>query len=489
MKKTFLLFLAVFLTVSVFSQNVKNIPDLFNKAPRQKELSLHATKDIFLIFKDQNKLSLTKAANAAKYQLDSVIIEEWDKDEYLYNASGNVIRNTYFGWNGSQWDNISTEEYAYDENGYLAGTVFSDWDGTAWAKYWKFERTYDANGNPLKNSGYSWTGSVWENYYIAEFKYDSNDRSIEFTSKVNLNGIWTNEIKEGYSYDDAGNLTVVSQYQWENNQWVDYMEIKYAFDVNGNQLQWVQYFWDGLGWNQEGKVDYIFNENNKITQSDWYAWSTELNDWSNQGGLKISYNANGNQILFELFMGDLNTSQVESAYDDSGNKIAVTNYIWDEQSLKLVPSTKEEYFYETEFSFEDLILPTISEDFNSIFDLSLFTSKMTRIAYSVWDGAGWTYYYDLTLSYSGNFPAGVKNLNRAAGVTAYPNPATDQVTFRIDDSADQFTVNLYNIQGKLVLSQVSYNDKPVSVKSLNKGMYFYRISKDMNSYTGKFMVK
>lgn len=487
MKKTFFLFITAFLTVSVFGQNVKNLPDLFNKVVRQKEVSLHAAKDIFLIFKDQNKLPLVKAANLANQHLDSVIIEEWDKNEFLYDASGNVTRNTYFEWSGSQWDNISKEDYTYDENRHLASTVYSDWNGTGWAKNWKFERTYDSKGNPLKNSGYSWTGSVWENYYIAEFKFDSNDRIMAFTSKVKFDGVWTNETKEGYSYNDAGNLTEFSQYRWENNQWVDHIEIKYTFDDSGNQLQWVQYFWDGLGWNEDGKVDYIYNENNKITQSGWYAWSTELNDWLYQGGLKITYDANGNQILFEIFNNELNTWKVESAYDDSGNKIAVTDYIWDEQSLKLVPSTKVEYFYETEFSFEDLILPAISEGFS--FELDLFTSKMTRAAYSDWDGAGWTFDYDYTLSYSDNILTGVKNLNMATGVTTYPNPATDQVIFRIDDSSDGFTVNLYNIRGELVLSQVSYNNKTVSVESLNEGMYFYYISKDLNSYTGKFMVK
>jgi hypothetical protein len=80
-------------------------------------------------------------------------------------------------------------------------------------------------------------------------------------------------------------------------------------------------------------------------------------------------------------------------------------------------------------------------------------------------------------------------LKSAYNVNVFPNPATNQITFKIDASVGQFIVEFYDIQGKLVLSQLSYNNSPVSIESLDEGLYFYRLSDNLNFYTGKIMVK
>ena len=105
------------------------------------------------------------------------------------------------------------------------------------------------------------------------------------------------------------------------------------------------------------------------------------------------------------------------------------------------------------------------------------------------NGDGWIIAGDFFIYYSEQNITSVKDLNAANNGYVYPNPATNQVSFNIDALADQFTVEFYNIQGKLVMSKISENNRPVSIESLNKGLYFYRLSENQNLFTGKIMVK
>ena len=67
----------------------------------------------------------------------------------------------------------------------------------------------------------------------------------------------------------------------------------------------------------------------------------------------------------------------------------------------------------------------------------------------------------------------------------YPNPATDFVSFNIDNTNNaDLTLTVYNVMGKIVKSEtLQQNQKQINVKDLSRGIYFVEIkSKD---WTGK----
>ncbi len=79
--------------------------------------------------------------------------------------------------------------------------------------------------------------------------------------------------------------------------------------------------------------------------------------------------------------------------------------------------------------------------------------------------------------------------NTISKVTVYPNPATNRVTFAIP--AQNAIVAVYDITGKVIFNQsVEVNGGlfNLDISNLNSGMYFYNVTVDNSSVTGKFSV-
>lgn len=71
-------------------------------------------------------------------------------------------------------------------------------------------------------------------------------------------------------------------------------------------------------------------------------------------------------------------------------------------------------------------------------------------------------------------------------VLCYPNPANTEVYFDIPSNEKQIDIELYNILGALVLSQKNYaNRSAISISTLSKGLYYYKIKTAKNEYVGK----
>ena len=77
----------------------------------------------------------------------------------------------------------------------------------------------------------------------------------------------------------------------------------------------------------------------------------------------------------------------------------------------------------------------------------------------------------------------------------YPNPCTSELNFIIEqDEASNATINLFDITGKEVISKQveiyqGFNQVQLNVEILESGIYFYRISTDEGSSTGKIIKK
>jgi hypothetical protein len=72
-------------------------------------------------------------------------------------------------------------------------------------------------------------------------------------------------------------------------------------------------------------------------------------------------------------------------------------------------------------------------------------------------------------------------------VKTYPNPARDYVVFDID-SHSAF-VELFDMQGKKVLSQELLETKQIDLSDLKSGIYFYKLVQADRTLSGKIIVK
>lgn len=512
MKKLFVLISAALLSISVIGQNQKNHPGFSGKISKQKELSVPGISDKFLKFQVQNKsakqYSQLKEAEALKQRLDSIVSPGSEKDLYVYDVNGNLLQDTYFDWDGATWVKSWKDEYAYDFNGNQTQDISYEWDGNQWVNSEKNENSYDSHGNRVKLIYSDWNGSKWLNYYKEESVYDDENnltQNISYQWSDLPDDMWIASSKNEFVYDLNGNQTQNISYYWQNGLWEKMFKTEFVFNTNDKITQSFEYGWDGENWVVMEKYESFYDDNENITEYVLSEWNGIA--WVEAAKYTYEYDASGNMTLSNLiyFLEDQNIVflKEESVYDDYGNNILYSYFTIDFESEEfvLLPVMKQEYVYDNNFTFEDLILPFIPEDFESDYendfegepgqqDLNqMFKHKLIQLTYFEGEGDSWQEWMDYTIYYSEQNITNVNDLNDANTVNVYPNPASNQVTFSIDGLADLLTIELYDIQGKLVLSKTKDNNSPVSIETLDEGLYFYRLSDKSNFYTGKFMVK
>ncbi len=71
----------------------------------------------------------------------------------------------------------------------------------------------------------------------------------------------------------------------------------------------------------------------------------------------------------------------------------------------------------------------------------------------------------------------------------YPNPAVDAIRIKILDKEFEGTIEILDLEGKVVLKQAINQESLISVKALEKGMYIYSIRSHSEVYNGKFVKK
>lgn len=75
------------------------------------------------------------------------------------------------------------------------------------------------------------------------------------------------------------------------------------------------------------------------------------------------------------------------------------------------------------------------------------------------------------------------------GYSLYPNPAQNQITIAFADAISSAEIAFYNNLGQLVLQKAIENHQAIALDNLDTGIYFYKITFDTVSETGKLIKK
>jgi len=143
------------------------------------------------------------------------------------------------------------------------------------------------------------------------------------------------------------------------------------------------------------------------------------------------------------------------------------------------------------------------------------------------DGTGFKKLYDFTNSANGNYPygsstisggklygmassmapvtqggvvfsfqdslTGINELVTNKSISVYPNPSNGKFNVQLSETSSQLSVEVYNVLGEKVLSQLSTVNYPLSIDLVGNppGVYFYRITDKQGSQiaTGKLMIQ
>ena len=73
-------------------------------------------------------------------------------------------------------------------------------------------------------------------------------------------------------------------------------------------------------------------------------------------------------------------------------------------------------------------------------------------------------------------------------ISVYPNPAKEFIAFDLTNISGTAIIEIYDIQGNKVIEQKLSENKQITVSSLPKGMYMYKINNGGKLFTGKLAV-
>lgn len=470
-QKTTLFVLMLLISVFTFGQNnlTKRLDKISKAEFRSRTIADRIAKT--------NQRPTLRSVNAQKQQLDSIIGLKWDigsgqwknhvKNKYTYDANGNMTLGIVIEWNSltSQWVNYSKDEYTYDGNGNPTNRITRNWFSATseWINYYNEESSYDINGNMILLIAKDWNSgsSQWENSYKYESTYDINGKLTRLTYSFWDNGTsqWIIINKDEYTYDIDGNMTLNITYDWNSgtSQWDFFNKYEYSYDANRNMILYIASYWESgtSQWQGFDKEENTYDANGNLTVNIYSYWDQfGINDW-------------------------LKSYKIENTYDINGNRTVYLNNDWNSLSSQWEITDKKEYTYDIAYSLNDLYMPSwISKDYYA-------NKPVDYISYD-YDGANWTNNRKNTYYYTTLAGTSVKELS-SKNYTVYPNPASDNINISFTSNSIFVTFDLYDTQGRKLISKEVTNNNQISLDGLKSGIYLYDISCDGVRKNGKLI--
>jgi len=489
MKSTFTFVIAIIFTLNLSAQaftNRQNWPDhptskdvyeLINeKMDHQPGIQLISERNYLPILIPEKYSS-----KEIKQKLDSIVgqttfmpSKEWTnsyKEEFFYDENlNNSLVNDYF-WNetNGQWDNYWMDEYTYDEDGKPLSVINYIWDmmNSEWNSWLKSEYTYDGNGLLILNLRYRWDliAEEWKLDYKLEHTYDNNERPDEiiFSEFIDASAEWIYEWKNEYVYDSKNAESAVIGYEWDGmSQWINDWKTEYSYNNEDKLIQYIDYDWDNFNsqWVNDEKSEYTYNANNDVEEYIHFDWIVSKEGW------EPTYKG-----LYE--------------YNTSGDVFTFTSLDWVGLTSTWLPAYREEYQHNNDYMYTDLILPIYYQDYYDYYSSHMLIT-ITRQSWNE-NSSTWEDDYERTYSYS------EENTwiseNQVGIINVYPIPADDYIIFGLENISNNYFVEIFDIQGKQVVTEELNIDNKVSIDRLKEGLYFYRITEKDNFFTGKIIVE
>jgi len=516
MKKLFTITLSIIISISVMGQSANKKHIELKRANEHKEIIASYTSNAYGNYqeiKKETQSNFKKLPLDKKQRLDSMVTDrisestglliKYRKYEFIYDAFGNTIMETeYYWYSGSNiWVPEVRFEYNYNSSGYVISELEYEWDEytNTYTAYWKTDYTNDANGNPtiMIYSYREEASSEWDEYAKNEYTYDTHENLLLgvaynwnndisqwlpnvksefiFNSSQTLatyiysewiiaSNQWRYVIKDEYTYDLNGNEILVMHYQWAmdgSNEWIEYSKHENTFDANGNLVVHTSYEWNFLTsiWNANHETEFVYNANNEIITTIYSTWDQDSNQWNK-------------------------TSKLDYTYDENGNPMVESFSLWDQNSNVWAYSGKSEYDFNYNYVISELLLPDtwmFTQDYpDEVLNMLTSINSFGFIDNNWLNTQEEIYYYT-------EIGVGINETDENE-VTVFPLPANEFIIFNISKNTLPFSVEIFDIQGKLVLKQTIKNNEQLFIKHLKSGVYMFELSTKGDTYRGKVII-
>jgi hypothetical protein len=306
-----------------------------------------------------------------------------------------------------------------------------------------------------------------------------------------LNNKWFNDNKCEYSCDENGNLDEAIEYHWdiEKNLWIALNKEEYSHNENDNLISQYTSYWDNYNsvWDTTWLIEYEYTTNVDFPaiEIDYY-WNDALSQWDSSNKIISTYDENSNPIVRIKKDWDnisrqwISDYKNDYSYDVNGNPVLEVYSRWDESTSNWEYIFKNENTYKNGCKFSDLGFPNMhyyhpyyaenKYDIPGEVNFYLYINNEWNIS----DKA--TYYYSDNPTTS-NYKIPKFDLN------LYPNPASEFVIIKSDMDLTTAILEIFDMQGEIVLNMIVSENKQISIYHLTKGYYIYRIiNNDIISY-------
>jgi hypothetical protein len=433
-------------------------------------------------FVDNIQCKRLKSAAVIKQKMDSAYTESYDanssvwilgsKEYFSYDELGNVLLDITYSLDPySQFQKSKKVEYLYNNAGDVTQSIVYNWDSNLdqWTFYSKSEYNYTEDKLTLK-SDYLWYGTTiqWVVNGKAEYAYDGDGNiTLDCSYGILNDTIWGGS-RDEYTYDSSHNILQRFNFNW-NRQWEPVNKYEYIYS-DGKLIRLLRSAPDSiLIWGAPYyKTDYSY-EGGRLHEEIEYRM---FDSWEKTYMYDYNYDINGFIIrkthsinYSDIWFAD---AKEEFIFEPNGNRIFYGNYYriavngtWYEKN------NHRDYNYNNSYSYDDLILPWMPWNGDEALDYNHMLMSVVNSAYSSPKDKTTYYYSDNTFS--------IDDIDFSK-VTVFPNPASAQVTFTWGSNWQQLYLEIFDVNGRIVLGKSISNKSTISVSQLPRGIYFYKLS-------------
>jgi len=338
----------------------------------------------------------------------------------------------------------------------------------------------------------------------------NDDFQLTSVLQKSWNGTWFDTWKNDFSYNEIGLNDSLIIYEYIDDHWQQaFMEIR-TYNPDSSLQTETYYNWEWARFVPSQKMEYQYTANTII--ENWFSYD---NGWIND--YIVTYYLTDGRITSELCQSTYATGQMQNDYKadylyyaNGDLKDRLVSY-WDETSWT-VPMEKESYTYDSENNLDNYTWSTFGEEGWEILEQSLpeynnqytredliipidpeeeiyFRHMLTRRVENYYDMGDLSTTIEFTTFYTPVTVEKAKNILTLQS-SAFPNPATDNITIKWDGPANSALLTIYNPTGSPVPTTEITNNTTIPVTSLKPGLYLYTLKGEDGSLgNGKFVVE
>ncbi|MFO7721618.1 MAG: T9SS type A sorting domain-containing protein [Bacteroidales bacterium] len=497
--------------------------------------NLHSLSQLPLVMQKQSisggTTPVITPVHTTKQYLDSMtttifdpMINQWAneyKKTYTYDQTGKISLYTVDSWNQvyQKWVPQSRTNYTYDNFGHLMLLVKCYWETTMneWVGELKEELTYTGNGEIAEHAYYLWDATInaWVPNIKNEFLYNPDGNVATYTYYLWDPGLnqWVGDFKEEFTYDTGGLVTQYIYFSWNytSSQWQQFRKSDYTYDAPGNLESFIYAAWnpDSSMWVNEFRHDYTWSGGNMTEDMycEWccstqcwlqdskttYSWhitgkplvvsclEKKNNTWINAWKEESYYNNYGHQMYYNYYEWDASANlwiwlqKLESLRDVQGNLLHQESWFWDMYTQQWTGDIAQENTYNYAWNVSTIVLPGWIMDETVPFHNMLTASRNWYWDYNL---ETWIEVARVNLWYSADQSTGIETAEAGDLIKIYPNPASEYIYVDVEPNGAPVIVEIYNVQGALVLQQELPEDHRIDIGHLNKGTYFCILNHD-----------